>query len=292
MNSEKKSKIFVIISMFIFGTIGIFVRYIPFPSSIIALVRGIVGTIFLLLVIAIKKTPLSREAIRSNLVLLCLSGLFIGINWILLFESYRYTTVATATLCYYLAPIFVIIASPFILKEKLTLPKCICVAAALIGMVFVSGVLTSGASNAFNLKGILLGIGAAAFYACVILLNKHIKNINSYDMTIMQLGVAALVVLPYTLLTEDFSAVEFAPISVIMLLLVGVIHTGLAYTMYFSSIQGLKAQTVAIYSYIDPVVAIILSTLILKEDMGIHNIIGAVLILGSTFVSELVEKRN
>lgn len=292
MNSEKQSKLFVIISMFIFGTIGIFVRYIPFPSSIIALVRGIVGTIFLLLVITIKKTPLNLKAIRSNLLLLCLSGAFIGVNWILLFESYRYTTVATATLCYYLAPVFVIIASPFILKEKLTLPKSLCVIAALIGMVFVSGVLTSGSSNAFNLKGILLGVGAAAFYACVILLNKHIKNISSYDMTIMQLGIAALVILPYTLLTEDFSALKFAPISVIMLLVVGIIHTGLAYTMYFSSIQGLKAQTVAIYSYIDPVVAIILSTLVLKENMGIHGIIGAVLILGSTLASELVEKRK
>lgn len=277
--------------MFIFGTIGIFIRYIPFPSSIVALARGFIGTIFLLIVITIKKSPLSFKAIRKNLLLLCISGAFIGVNWILLFESYRYTTVATATLCYYLAPVFVIIVSPFILKERLTLPKCVCVITALVGMVFVSGVLNTSTSNSFNPKGILLGVGAAAFYACVILLNKHIKEISSYDMTIMQLGVATLVLLPYTLITADFAKLEFEPISLVMLLIVGIIHTGFAYAMYFSSIQGLKAQTVAIYSYIDPVIAIILSTLILNEKMGASGVIGAILILGSTLISELIDNK-
>ena len=165
------------LSMFIFGTIGIFVRHIPFPSSVIALARGGIGMLFLLLVVVLSKQKLSASDIRRNLLPLCLSGFFLGFNWILLFEAYRYTTVATATLCYYLAPVFVILVSPLILKEKLTAKKLICVAVALLGMVFVSGVLETGLPSAGEGKGILFGIAAAAFYASVVLCNKHIHDI-------------------------------------------------------------------------------------------------------------------
>ncbi len=281
----------LILAMTIFGTIGIFVRYIPLPSSVIACVRGFVGVAFLLLVTFIKKSKISFKDIKRNLLLLVISGAFIGINWILLFEAYRYTTVATATLCYYMAPIFVTIASPFILKEKLTPKKGLCVLTALIGMVFVSGIIGSG-SLQINVPGIMCGLGAAFFYACVILLNKHLKDISSYDMTMTQLFVAAVVILPYTLLTAEFSVADLDVKALVCLLIVGVIHTGFAYTIYFSSISSLKAQTVAIFSYIDPVIAIILSALFLKEEMGIFGLIGAVLILGSTLLSEINFKKK
>lgn len=281
----------LILAMTIFGTIGIFVRYIPLPSSVIACVRGFVGVAFLLLVTFIKKSKISFKDIKKNLLLLVISGAFIGINWILLFEAYRYTTVATATLCYYMAPIFVTIASPFILKEKLTPKKGLCVLTALIGMVFVSGIIGSG-SLQINVPGIMCGLGAAFFYACVILLNKHLKDISSYDMTMTQLFVAAVVILPYTLLTAEFSVADLDVKALACLLIVGVIHTGFAYMIYFSSISSLKAQTVAIFSYIDPVIAIILSALFLKEEMGIFGLIGAVLILGSTLLSEINFKKK
>lgn len=281
----------LILAMTIFGTIGIFVKYIPLPSSVIACVRGFVGVAFLLLITLIKKSKISIKDIKKNLLLLIISGAFIGINWILLFEAYRYTTVATATLCYYMAPIFVTLASPFVLKEKLTLKKTLCVLTALIGMVFVSGIVSTG-SLQINVPGILCGIGAAFFYACVILLNKHIKEISSYDMTMTQLLVAAVVILPYTLLTADISLTALDIKAIVCLMVVGVVHTGFAYMIYFSSISSLKAQTVAIFSYIDPVIAIILSALLLREKMGLSGIIGAVLILGSTLLSEINLKKK
>ena len=280
------------LSMFIFGTIGIFVRYIPFPSSVIALARGGIGMSFLLCVVLVSKQKLSKEAIKRNIIPLCLSGTFIGFNWILLFEAYRYTTVATATLCYYLAPVFVILLSPLVLKEKLTAKKLLCVTTALIGMVFVSGILASGLPSAGESKGILFGVAAATLYASVILCNKHIHDIGSYDMTIMQLGVATVTLLPYTLLTENISALEFAPSALLVLLFVAIVHTGIAYALYFSSMQGLSSHTIAIFSYVDPIVAIILSALLLHEPMGISGIIGAVLILGSKFISGLPDKKE
>lgn len=281
----------LILAMTIFGTIGIFVKYIPLPSSVIACARGFIGVAFLLLMSFIKKSKISFKDIKNNLLLLVISGAFIGINWILLFEAYRYTTVATATLCYYMAPIFVTIASPFILKEKLTIKKGLCVFTALIGMVFVSGILGTD-SLQINVPGILCGIGAAFFYACVILLNKHIKDISSYDMTMTQLFVASGVILPYNLITADVSTSDLGVMAIVCLLIVGIVHTGFSYMIYFSSISSLKAQTVAIFSYIDPVIAIILSALILKEKMGLFGFIGAVLILGSTLISELNLKKK
>ena len=280
------------LSMFIFGTIGIFVRYIPFPSSVIALARGAIGMLFLVMVVLISKQQISKEAIKRNLLPLCLSGTFIGINWILLFEAYRYTTVAIATLCYYLAPVFVILVSPIVLKEKLTAKKLICVGIALTGMVFVSGVLESGLPSMEEGKGILFGIAAALFYASVVLCNKHIHDIASYDMTIMQLGIATAVLFPYTLLTESIGDLTITTSALLMLLFVGIVHTGVAYALYFSSMQGLSSDTIAIFSYVDPIVAIVLSALLLHEPMGLFGVIGAVLILGSTFISSLPDKKN
>ncbi|MBQ7085278.1 MAG: EamA family transporter [Anaerotignum sp.] len=289
-----KAKLELIASMFIFGTIGIFVRHIPLPSSMIALVRGFVGAFFVLLFVYLKKSKLDKTAIKKNFVMLALSGAFIGINWILLFESYNYTTVATATLCYYMQPIFVILASPILLKEKLTAKKVVCVAVALIGMVFVSGVLQTGIPALSEAKGILYGLGAACFYATVVLMNKKITDISAYDKTIMQLGMGAIVLSPYVMLTQDFGAatVSMTPSLWALLLFVGLVHTGVAYALYFDSMKDLKAQTLAIFSYIDPIVAIILSALLLKESMGLYGVIGAVLVLGSTFISELPEKER
>ena len=289
-----KAKLELIASMFIFGTIGIFVRHIPLPSSMIALVRGFVGAFFVLLFVYLKKSKLDKAAIRKNFVMLALSGAFIGINWILLFESYHYNTVATATLCYYMQPIFVILASPILLKEKLTPKKVICVLVALVGMVFVSGVLQTGIPALSEAKGILYGLGAALFYATVVLMNKKITNISAYDKTIMQLGMGAIVLSPYVMLTQDFATatLSMTPSLWALLLFVGLVHTGVAYALYFDSMKDLKAQTIAIFSYIDPIVAIILSALLLKENMGLYGVIGAVLVLGSTFISELPEKER
>lgn len=286
--NNNRDKLMMIAAMTIFGTIGIFRRYIPLPSSTLALARGVIGTLFLLtLVLFVKKQRLDGGAIRRNLAFLVISGALIGFNWILLFEAYQYTTVAVATLCYYMAPVIVVMVSPFLFKEKLTPLKAACVAVALAGMVFVSGIPQSGFGGISELKGILLGLGAALLYATVVVLNQYIRDIPAYDKTIMQLGMAAVAILPYTLLTENFADITFTPVAVCMLFFVGIVHTGIAYTLYFGSMSGLKTQTIALFSYIDPVVAIILSAVILQENIGLWGVIGAVMVLGSTMVSEL-----
>lgn len=286
-----KPKIYLTLSMFIFGTIGVFVRFIPFSSATVAFWRGFVGMLFLLVVLIVKGEKIYTENIKKNLLLLCLSGGFIGINWILLFEAYRYTTVATATLCYYMAPVIVIIASIFIFSEKLDFKKTLCVIFSLIGMIFVSGVLNVKFSFT-EFKGVFLGLGAALFYACVILFNKKIGNIEPIPKTVFQLGSAAVVILPYMLLTSSVNVDDITVSSIVLLLIVSILHTGVAYLLYFTAVGKLKAQTTAILSYIDPVVAIVLSALFLKEKIGFFGIMGAIIILFSALINELPQKKK
>ena len=281
------AKIKLFLSMFIFGTIGLFVRNIPLPSSLIALVRAAVGTLFLLMLLLLRHEKPDYAAIRRNLKTLLISGTAMAFNWILLFEAYRYTTVAVATLCYYFSAIFVIIASPFVLKERITPVKAVCSVVALAGMVLVSGV-TDGRSGAFSPIGVALGLGAAVLYATVVLLNKRLKDISSFDTTISQLAIASVVLLPYVLLTETLSSINLPPMGLIMLMTVAIVHTGMSYAMYFSSLKELKAQTVALVSYLDPVVALLLSVFVLSEPMTPAAVIGAVLVLGAMLASELI----
>lgn len=279
--------------MLIFGTIGIFVKFIPLPSSIIAMVRGFIGGGFLLSFTLIKGEKLNFSKLKKSGILVFLSGGAIGFNWILLFESYRYTTVATATLGYYMAPVFVILLSPIFLKEKLTAKKLLCVMLAVIGMVFVSGVLSGQIPTKSEAMGIFLSLGAAAFYASIIIMNKKITHIPSNTRTILQLFSAAIVLIPYGFDTKGFANISLTFKTVLLLLIVSIIHTGIAYALYFGCMKKLNAGTVAIFSYIDPVFAIILSAIILPDEtLTLNGIIGAVLILGAAFLSEWNFKRK
>lgn len=231
--------------------------------------------------------PMSKEQIRDNLKLLIVSGICIGINWILLFEAFRHTTLAIASICYYMAPVFVILVSPVLLHEALTARKVICVLLALLGMVFVSGIFENGLSGITDLPGVFFALGAAVFYASVIVCNKKFSPISAYDKTIIQLAAAAVVLLPYTLITENWSSLSCTPFQFFLLLVLSLFVTGFAYALFFGSMGYLKAQTVAILTYIDPIVAVFLSALFLQEPLAVSTIIGAVLILGSTLISEL-----
>ncbi len=289
---DTKAKLALISSMTIFATIGIFRKFIPLPSSTVAMVRAVIGTVFLVLLILIRGSKISFESVKKNALPLCLSGLFLGFNWILLFEAYNYTTVATATLCYYMAPVILILISPIAFKEKLTIPKLLCAVVAVGGMTLVSGFFSTNEGGANTTKGIFLGLFAAVLYAAVVTCNKKLKDISAFDRTTVQLGLSAIILVPYTFIVEDFSAVEITPVTIIMLVVVGVVHTGIAYALYFGCIDKLKTQTVALYSYIDPVGAVLLSALLLKEPMGLLEILGAVLILGATLISEFVDKEK
>ncbi len=277
----------LILSMLIFGTIGVVRRYIPFPSSVVALARALIGLVFLLIVRAVRHEPVDGTAVRRNFAKLLILGVLLAVNWIFLFEAYNHTSVAAATMCYYMAPVIVILLSPVVFGERITLRKGLCALIAVFGMVLVSDVFRSGLHG---LRGIVFGLIAACFYAAIVILNRTLRDISAGDRTIMQFAVAAVVMLPYVLLTENIAALQPTPFVLLMLLIAGVIHTGWAYTLYFGSIARVPAQTAAPLSYLDPVVAVLLSVTLLKEPMSVPALFGAALVIGAMIISEVEPK--
>jgi drug/metabolite transporter (DMT)-like permease len=281
-----KGQIKLITAMLIFGSIGIFVKNINLSSSEIALFRGVIGSLFLICGSLLVKQKLSFKAIKRNGILLILSGAAIGFNWIFLFEAYRFTTISNATISYYFAPIFVMALAPLILKEKLTVGTVTSIFAAMIGLFLVMNGGNSGASGSYNhTAGILYGLSAAALYASVILMNKFIKNLSGFETTLIQLMMASIVLTPYVFMKEGITDfMNLGNQSIILILILGVIHTGFAYFLYFGSIRELKGQTIAVLSYIDPISAVIFAAIFFSESMSFMQIIGGVLVLGSTFI--------
>ena len=276
-----------IFAMVIFGTIGLFVKFIDLPSSAIALSRGVLGTISLLLVLKFLHRCINLDAVKANFKYLIVAGVALGFNWIFLFEAYRLTSIATATLAYYMAPVILIVVSPFILKEKVSLGKWICVICALFGMSLIAGIWNS--SDEMGLGGIGMGLLAACFYATIVINNKHLSNINPYDSAIFQLATAAVILCPYVLFSIDFSEFSVSSKTILLTVIVGIVHTGIAYWLYFSALPKLQAFRIAIFSYIDPAVAILLSVFVLMEPMTTAGLVGALLILGAAIASEFVK---
>ena len=285
--NDRKSIWMLVSSMLVFGTIGVFRRYIPVSSAFLAFSRGILGGLCILLFIRLKNRKVQEKLPPRILAGLIVSGILMGINWILLFEAYNHTTVAIATLCYYMEPTIVMLLSPLIFRERLTPRKSICAAVAIAGMVLISGVISDGSVQGGSIRGVLLGLGAACFYSTVVIMNKKMTGIDAYRKTTVQLLSAGAVMVPYLLLTGGFTTDGFTPAAVILLLIVGIVHTGISYVMYFSSLDRLRVQTVAILSYIDPVSALLFSAFLLREPLSPLNILGAVMIIGSAMVSEI-----
>lgn len=286
MKLQKNAKVMLSLSMIIFGTIGAFTRNIAVTSGELALYRAVLASLLLTGYFLITKQKIDFPSIKKELVLLIFSGMAMGINWILLFEAYKYTTISTATLSYYFAPVLVTIACPLLFKEHLTAKQIVCFVMSTLGLVLIIGFeKSSGGEN--HLFGILLGLGAAMFYAMVILLNKFIKNVEGIQRTFLQFLSAIVILLPYVLLSGGMNLEGLCTKGWIYLLIVGFLHTGITYCMYFSSIKELKGQEVAILSYLDPVVAVVISIAVLGEKMSLGQLVGGVFILGFTLWNEI-----
>lgn len=281
-----KSKIQFLLSMIIFGTIGVFVRYIDLSSSEIALLRGLIGSLFLMIVLLLMKKKISWALVKVNALFLLFSSIALGGNWIFLFQAYKHTTISNAALSYYFAPVFVMILSPLVLKEKLSTKKIICIGVAMLGMLLIvgnGGVSTSGLND---LLGIGYGLMAAGFYASLMLLNKFIKNMDGLETTFIQLGIATLLLMPYVFFTEGFGVLEVSSSSIPFIFILGIVHTGIGFLLFFSGMQKLKGQSIAALSYVDPITSLVISAVILQEQMTFIQMLGGALLLGSTFVSE------
>lgn len=280
----------IVLSMAIFGTIALFVRNIAVASAELALYRAVMAAIVIGIFLVVTKQKIPFARIRKELVVLLISGVAMGFNWILLFEAYKYTTVSVATLSYYFAPVIVTLVCPLLFREKLTGKQILCFVMSSLGIVLITGIGDMGGNGTDHI-GILFGLSAAMLYATVVLLNKFIKNVDGIHRTFLQFLAAIAVLVPYVAFTGGVTIGKLNPMGWICLLVVGLVHTGIAYCLYFSSLKDVSGQEAAILSYVDPLVAVILSVVVLGEPLGIMQALGGILILGFTLWNELPDKK-
>ncbi len=289
-NIVTRSRVLIGLSMAIFGTIGLFVRGIALPSSETALYRAVLAVLAIGSYLLATGQKLQIKGMRREILLLAASGIAMGFNWILLFEAYKYTTISMATLSYYAAPILITLVSTFAFHEALTPFKTLCFIMATSGILLIT--LQGGSAggmrgNGTDHIGIFFGLGAAVLYASVVLLNKLIKNVAGIQRTFLQFVAAVVTLFPYVMLTGGIHLGGLNRTGWILLLIVGLLHTGVAYCMYFSSLQHVPGQEAAVLSYIDPLLAVVLSVLVLHEPMNGWQLLGGAMILGFTLLNEL-----
>lgn len=288
MKKMMNPRLMLITSMAVFGTLGPFVRNISVSSGELALYRAVLAAALIGCFLLVTKQQIPYAKIRKEVPLLLASGMAMGINWILLFEAYKYTTVSVATLSYYFAPVIVTVVCPVLFKEKLTGKQILCFAMSTLGLVMVTGIGEMGGGR--DILGILFGLGAAVFYATVILVNKFIKNVEGIHRTFLQFLSAIVILIPYVVLTSGVTVGSLNVVGWVNLLVVGLVHTGVTYCMYFSALKDLPGQKAAILSYIDPLVAVVISVAVLGESMTLWQGIGGLLILGFTLWNEITPK--
>jgi len=271
----------------IYGTIGWAVHYIDLPSEVVVLLRGLIGVAFIALVTRIAKGRIDTAAIRSNFGWLAASGIFLGLNWVFLFAAFRATTVAVATLFNYMAPIILIVIAPIVLREPRSMKKLACAAVALIGVVFVSGLPESGFEGV-NALGIGLALAGAMCFVGVVLCNKRMGRVAAFERAMMQLAFASLAALPFVLVNNWGATFSPNTLTIVLVIVLGVVHTGVAYCLYFYAFDKLSAQTIAVLGYVEPGVSVLVSAFALGEPLTILGWIGAVLIIGAAASSEVV----
>jgi drug/metabolite transporter (DMT)-like permease len=283
MNSTVK----IILPVILWGSIGVFVKQINLPSLEIAFLRAVIGASVVGLA-GFRLRQKNIEYTKQNIAFLLMAGAAIGLNWIFLFQSYRFTTLANATLSYYFAPVFVVLLSPLVLKEKFTPAKLISVAGAIGGLFLILNSQGSDIGNHYDhFKGISYGLGAAVLYASVILFNKKMRSLPVYEMTLAELCVASLILFPFIIARNNLHLDNVQIGSLIPMLILGILHTGLAYLLYFSGLKQIKAQSAALLSYLDPISAVIFGALLLREPINCWQVVGGILILISTLYGEL-----
>lgn len=281
------NKLKIILAMLIWGTMGVFIKTIPLSSLEIAFYRSIIGAIFIIILSIAQREKWNKEDLKEDLKVLIPSGIALGTGWVLLFQGYKNTTISIATLSYYIAPVFIVILSIFVLKEKITRKKILCIIVAIIGLLLVLDINNLGNIGDNNhVLGIIYSVLAAVFYAIVVILNKFIKKVSGFKVTIVQLLVSTIILMPFTIVNSTRSILSLDILSLVLLLFVGIVHTGIAYLLYFSSVKEIEGQSIAILSYMDPIFALLIAGIFLGEKMTIIQLLGGILILGSAYISE------
>ncbi|MCJ7856493.1 DMT family transporter [Lachnospiraceae bacterium NSJ-143] len=280
-----KNRIMIILTMIVWSTTGVFSRKVTLPSYQITFFRYLIALSFMFLVFKIQRRKLNFSKIRPDIKILIISGAALALNSMMLIESYKYTTISKATVCYYVAPVIVTVLSKIFFKEHIGLKKIICLIITFAGII-----LTAYSKSAATESNPMLGIGcallAAVFYAIVTVGSKSVKSISGIDLTVVQFLIGFLTASIYAAFSGgiSMSALDFE--NVFNLFIIGIVYTGLAFLVYFSAIKNIPGHEAALLSYTEPASAVFISYFFLNEGISVPQVIGAVMVIGAMAASE------
>lgn len=272
-----------IIALLLFGSNGIVASFINMSSHEIVFFRAMLGSLFLLVIFILGKGEFTFYKHRKHFICLIVSGIAMGTSWMLLYEAYARIGVGVASLLYYCGPVIVMVLSPVIFKEKLTTHKIMGFLIVLGGVFLVNG---NALSEDTNTLGILCGLFSAIMYSLMVIFNKKAADISGLENAMLQLFVSFITVATYTSFKQGLT-IDISSVSIFPVFILGLLNTGIGCYFYFSSIGNLPVQSVAVCGYLEPLSAVLLSWLLLKETMLLMQIIGAVLILSGAVFGEL-----
>lgn len=269
-----KDKLMLIVAMLLFGSLGVIVTNSNLLSTEITMFRGIIGGLFVFLFARITKKETRKSTLKEKMFSIAI-GVLIGINWIFLFEAYKYLSVSLATILYYMAPFILIIYGIVLFKEKIKLVQIMCLLLAMIGVYFIMDNPLFGTTQYI---GVVFALVAAIIYASVVSVNKFLSDVPVFEKVGIQLLSAGMFIAPYVAIQNNFSF-SYTNDQWFTLLMLGVLHTGVAYTFVYIAITRLKSSTIAIMSYVDPLSAVLFAFLLLQERLYFIQWIGVIIIM-------------
>ena len=278
----KTSYLKYIFALLLFGSNGIVASLIHLSSYEIVLLRTLIGSLLLIAIFFIAREKLTFYKYKTQSIFLAVSGIAMGTSWIFLYEAYDEIGVSLASLAYYCGPVIVMILSPFLFGEKLTRIKVCSFLVVLVGIFLVNG---TAFENGVSVWGLACGLLSAVCYSLMVMFNKKANDITGLENSMLQLFVAFLTVAIFVGIKQGYR-MEIDTQSIIPILVLGLLNTGIGCYFYFSSIGKLPVQTVAICGYLEPLSAVLFSVIFLKETMLPIQIIGAVLIIGGAMLGE------
>lgn len=278
----KKSYFKYILALLMFGSNGIIAGFIDLASYEIVLLRTLVGSLMLALIFVIKSEKLTFYNHKKQFANLCLSGISMGASWMFLYEAYNRIGVGLATIIYYCGPVIVIALSPLLFGEKLTKIKIIGFFVVFFGMFLINSSVINAGESIF---GILCGLMSAVSYALMVIFNKKSKGISGLENPMLQLLLSFFTVALFVGIKSGYS-LRISTQSIIPILILGIVNTGIGCYLYFSSIQKLPVQTVAVLGYLEPVSAVLFSVIALNERMSAIQFAGMLMIITGALISE------
>jgi len=283
MKKSLGSMIQLHISVLLFGLSGLFGKLLSQPAEIIVLGRVCLSSLFLFCLCSARKQSL-RVKDRPMTIKLCASGLLLAFHWFCFFRSIQISTVSVGLLTFALFPVIVSVCEPFLFSERLSKRDLFLAFSAFFGVLLLCG---SASNSRELLPGLLWGFLSAVSYAALALINRSFSSrLKAAVIAFYQQLTAAAALMPALFLARPV----FSPKDIWLIAFLGVVCTGVAHTLFISSLRQIKARTAGVVSLLEPVYGILLAALWLREQPAFPELLGGGVILFSAVLATITKK--